>query len=1818
MPASKSKARLSKPFPLVDLNDEIPSALIEALVALRASDSNNTLREPPSKRAKLSRDDPFPAYLITRQTLSICRRAAETLDLPEPAIRNDVGGHLQLSYVNSQWSSKQLKLSVPSAGTASRAALALRPDSVSQALGACINIHSKESRADEGALWTTVGLRIERQGKNVQIVFDLELYWNATFSPFRLRTPRQRKISQMVLSTFFDDVETTTTTQAAETTWTPLDFYEAAFVPPATDGSALAIEVPGLNASLYPYQKRTLKWLLHREGMRWVPPSNGSAADLKSVEETGTLQPARSFGEIVSPSNVQWYLSHLYHAITPETSAFLSAEKEVRGGILSEEMGLGKTLEIIGLILLHRRQPADEDSYLHANNERLLKSGATLIVCPESLRQQWMDELERHAPHLLVSYYPGRGQFCSQTEEEVFRNMAAHDVIRSRRREREYERPKSPLTQISWWRVCLDEAQMIETGVSAAALVARVLHRVNAWGVTGTPVKKDVQDLLGLLLFLRFEPYCSSPQVWKALTKNHKPLFHDLFHDIAIRHTKKLVRDELELPAQKRFVITLPFTAVEEQYYQSVFAEMAEVCNVDLDGNPMLADWDPKSYEEAMRTYLNRLRQAALHPEVGVQNRRALGHRAGPLRTVDEVLTAMIEQSDASIRTEQRAYFTARLNHGQLLENGPLVKEALVIWDQTRREVEEVVGKCRQELDAAMNAAKRTNSENGSVSNTNGTSDEDVVEGLDEYQASPEVGEALMRLRSALEVQHRAIFFCANARFQIKSNTDFTEPDSAEFSALQKLEEEGYETAKGVRREILSENHRKATKAMRKLGNDAASQNFVTIPELIPNPVKGLESATVVEKVEELYGFLNLQANLIDEWREVIVGLLLQPLVDEENETETTGDEFVNSTAIQEQLMVHVQVLRATIADRQDAISGLQNMLVKHETQTTKALAMDGEGPAPKTLIELLDMRNKVKPSLEEHGCLRGAIGELRALAARLPPHEPGKESRANMEHEVVNRQIKDIQAQIQAQAKASQRLERECDEFTNAMNLRLDYYRQLQAISDSVDVYEGPKTQDILTKWVNAAETAHRKLSSAEAKHRYLVSLREGGASKANEPKMCIICQTDFTIGVLTVCGHQFCKQCLMLWFKAHHNCPMCKRKLKITDLHTITLKPRELTLHTEDAPTSTPGKKRSAARNKSAIYSEFGADKLAQIRDVDLEGPPLTTKKHPIFNDTEIISANSVDCLNRAGADDADLEPSQMFFELLLKKANEQTSIMERIFPEAETSFWELIEKIRDDIILEYSTSLFDAAHQRSLGAYLKAVSGVFEQTMLFFQSLTPPKTSKETIETKAREMTIRVFEPHVDLYLQEELDFFTKHAESEVGTWEKRLSEQDASVESFYMSNINRQVDKTDFLSSFKKVVMMPVSVLPSFQAPFGSGAKPSTATPANGSGLNTPQLSRPETPGVRGSVDGRKSPLPDKAPTDELAAKAALMASRLEGIKSLFSIEVALNLVHAAQTSLGRAAQFIRLKGQYGEEAREQCETIFVVLLRILGTKHVQVGFEKAVGHLSNYNPREVSHHDQSGVAPLVQFIELVNVGDLISQMIDVFYEQQLAGPKIADKNDFLDPAGLAKRKWEQMLDENVAAGLNKGIDVLMDEVEFLHGSTQLPTDYNPQLDAAGGILADPGPTATAQRIVELVSAHTRMLVGSTDKSMLDVFNGEVGLRLFTAVCKHLKRQRVSTAGAIKLIADMNLYFEYIRTLRNQDLLAYFKALRELSQIYLIEPQHAKEMATIIADGDRFGGIFRAEEVYEYAQRRADWYQVKTKVERAMYGMECQLM
>ena len=83
---------------------------------------------------------------------------------------------------------------------------------------------------------------------------------------------------------------------------------------------------------------------------------------------------------------------------------------------------------------------------------------------------------------------------------------------------------------------------------------------------------------------------------------------------------------------------------------------MTEDCGLNLDGAPRIDDWNPDAPAtiEKMRSWLVRLRQTCLHPEIGARNRRALGNGKGPLRTVGEVLEVMIEQNDIAARLEER------------------------------------------------------------------------------------------------------------------------------------------------------------------------------------------------------------------------------------------------------------------------------------------------------------------------------------------------------------------------------------------------------------------------------------------------------------------------------------------------------------------------------------------------------------------------------------------------------------------------------------------------------------------------------------------------------------------------------------------------------------------------------------------------------------------------------------------------------------------------------------------------------------------------------------------------------------------------------------------------------------------------------------------------------------------------------------------------------------------------------------------------------------------------------------------------------------
>lgn len=318
---------------------------------------------------------------------------------------------------------------------------------------------------------------------------------------------------------------------------------------------------------------------------------------------------------------------------------------------------------------------------------------------------------------------------------------------------------------------------------------------------------------------------------------------------------------------------------------------------------------------------------------------------------------------------------------------------------------------------------------------------------------------------------------------------------------------------------------------MNRVLKKAETQSFVQIPEFSSNaPQGGLESRRTIDQFNTLASALDAQANVLDEWREFTVELLLRPLVDEDDEVEITGEEYEQSTRTQDEVIVYVQALGAAIADRLDVLSGQENKRVQQEVRTTIQLARRGEGAFPEKTLELLNEREQIKPS-KNLGSMRGIIAELRALVTSLRSDAESGKGRATVELTIVETQLALAQKEMSKQNTAAVALEKELETFRNLMNARLEFYRQLQQVSDTVTLYEGPNNDVTAIKMLNDEEKLEKRLAVLRSKHRYLVHLRQE-ATNPEEQRRCVICTETFEVGALTVCGHQFCKNCIGHWW--------------------------------------------------------------------------------------------------------------------------------------------------------------------------------------------------------------------------------------------------------------------------------------------------------------------------------------------------------------------------------------------------------------------------------------------------------------------------------------------------------------------------------------------------------------------------------------------------------------------------------------------------------------------------------------------------------------
>ncbi|NXH43939.1 SHPRH ligase, partial [Dicaeum eximium] len=339
------------------------------------------------------------------------------------------------------------------------------------------------------------------------------------------------------------------------------------------------------------------------------------------------------------------------------SSVFPFNTSEYRFECICGELGLADYKARVQCLKCHLWQHAECVNYKEENLKsrpfycphclvamKPVPTGATLIISPSSICHQWVDEINRHvrSSSLRVLVYGGvkKHGFLQPhmlAEQEVV--ITTYDVLRTElnyvdiphsnsedgrrfRNQKRYMAIPSPLVAVEWWRICLDEAQMVECTTAKAAEMALRLSGINRWCVSGTPVQRGLEDLYGLVLFLGVDPYWVK-HWWDQLLyrpycrKNPRPLY-SLIAKIMWRSAKKDVLDQIQIPPQTENIHWLHFSPVERHFYH----RQHEVCCQDaLAKLRKISDWTLKLSSLDRRTVtsilypLLRLRQACCHPQ---------------------------------------------------------------------------------------------------------------------------------------------------------------------------------------------------------------------------------------------------------------------------------------------------------------------------------------------------------------------------------------------------------------------------------------------------------------------------------------------------------------------------------------------------------------------------------------------------------------------------------------------------------------------------------------------------------------------------------------------------------------------------------------------------------------------------------------------------------------------------------------------------------------------------------------------------------------------------------------------------------------------------------------------------------------------------------------------------------------------------------------------------------------------------------------------------------------------------------------------------
>jgi len=213
-----------------------------------------------------------------------------------------------------------------------------------------------------------------------------------------------------------------------------------------------------------------------------------------------------------------------------------------RGGLLCEEMGLGKTIEMLAVCNTMKPGAVKPPYICSKRKEKRYPSRATLVVSPTSLVGQWQIEIqERNAKKLkILCYYGGKRPKDPKIVADYDFVLTTYGIIKHKK-----ETENAVLQKIDWHRVVLDESHSIKAGNTAQTKQCVAFSAKTRWCLTGTPFVSTLKDAHQQFHFLGAgEPVCT-PVTWTNAVKDMTSGKHEkltgifrLFKKLVIRHRK--------------------------------------------------------------------------------------------------------------------------------------------------------------------------------------------------------------------------------------------------------------------------------------------------------------------------------------------------------------------------------------------------------------------------------------------------------------------------------------------------------------------------------------------------------------------------------------------------------------------------------------------------------------------------------------------------------------------------------------------------------------------------------------------------------------------------------------------------------------------------------------------------------------------------------------------------------------------------------------------------------------------------------------------------------------------------------------------------------------------------------------------------------------------------------------------------------------------------------------------------------------------------------------------------------------------------------